>query len=412
MTEAATRGRSTIVALIFVAIMLNYVDRQILALLKPTLEARFDWSDGDYANMGTGFQFATAIAFLGTGWFIDRVGLKRGFAIGVGAWSLAGMAHAIVTTVAGFVGARIVLGLAESMGTPAAVKTAATYFNHRDRQMVLGIGNTAPSIGAIVTPLAIPALAVAFGWQAAFLVAGGLGLVWVVIWLAIRVRPVVADAAESVRPSWIGIARKRETVTIAIAKVLSDQVWFFMLMWLPDLFHRLFGLKQGTLGLPVALVYVFAACGSLTGGFLPARLMAANWSVNRARKTAMLVYALLILPIPLVMYLSSPWTAALLLGLGLFAHQGFSTNVFGLTTDIVPAQEAGTTIGIAAFCGNFCSIGMIQFSAYSLGHGWGYAPMLAICACSYLVALGVVQLLIPKIVPVVDRSVEVRVPLH
>jgi len=412
MTEAATRGRSTIVALIFVAIMLNYVDRQILALLKPTLEARFDWSDGDYANMGTGFQFATAIAFLGTGWFIDRVGLKRGFAIGVGAWSLAGMAHAIVTTVAGFVGARIVLGFAESMGTPAAVKTAATYFNHRDRQMVLGIGNTAPSIGAIVTPLAIPALAVAFGWQAAFLVAGGLGLVWVVIWLAIRVRPVVADAAESVRPSWIGIARKRETVTIAIAKVLSDQVWFFMLMWLPDLFHRLFGLKQGTLGLPVALVYVFAACGSLTGGFLPARLMAANWSVNRARKTAMLVYALLILPIPLVMYLSSPWTAALLLGLGLFAHQGFSTNVFGLTTDIVPAQEAGTTIGIAAFCGNFCSIGMIQFSAYSLGHGWGYAPMLAICACSYLVALGVVQLLIPKIVPVVDRSVEVRVPLH
>lgn len=412
MTEAATRGRSTLVALIFVAIMLNYVDRQILALLKPTLEARFDWSDGDYANMGTGFQFATAIAFLGTGWFIDRVGLKRGFAIGVGAWSLAGMAHAIVTTVAGFVGARIVLGLAESMGTPAAVKTAATYFNHRDRQMVLGIGNTAPSIGAIVTPLAIPALAVAFGWQAAFLVAGGLGLVWVVIWLAIRVRPVVADAAESVRPSWIGIARKRETVTIAIAKVLSDQVWFFMLMWLPDLFHRLFGLKQGTLGLPVALVYVFAACGSLTGGFLPARLMAANWSVNRARKTAMLVYALLILPIPLVMYLSSPWTAALLLGLGLFAHQGFSTNVFGLTTDIVPAQEAGTTIGIAAFCGNFCSIGMIQFSAYSLGHGWGYAPMLAICACSYLVALGVVQLLIPKIVPVVDRSVEVRVPLH
>lgn len=412
MTEAATRGRSTIVALIFVAIMLNYVDRQILALLKPTLEARFDWSDGDYANMGTGFQFATAIAFLGTGWFIDRVGLKRGFAIGVGAWSLAGMAHAIVTTVAGFVGARIVLGLAESMGTPAAVKTAATYFNHRDRQMVLGIGNTAPSIGAIVTPLAIPALAVAFGWQAAFLVAGGLGLVWVVIWLAIRVRPVVADAAESVRPSWIGIARKRETVTIAIAKVLSDQVWFFMLMWLPDLFHRLFGLKQGTLGLPVALVYVFAACGSLTGGFLPARLMAANWSVNRARKTAMLVYALLILPIPLVMYLSSPWTAALLLGLGLFAHQGFSTNVFGLTTDIVPAQEAGTTIGIAAFCGNFCSIGMIQFSAYSLGHGWGYAPMLAICACSYLVALGVVQLLIPKIVPIVDRSVEVRVPLH
>ncbi|HWU71912.1 MAG TPA: MFS transporter [Sphingomonas sp.] len=399
MTQGA-RGRGTIVALIFVAIMLNYVDRQILALLKPTLEAAFHWSDIDYANMGTGFQFATAVAFLGTGWFIDRVGLKRGFALGVGVWSLAGMAHAVASTVTGFVGARIVLGFAESMGTPAAVKTAATYFNHRDRQMVLGVGNTAPNIGAIVTPLIIPPLAVIFGWQAAFLLAGGLGLIWVVVWLAVRVEPVAIEAAAPDNASWLSIARKRETVTIAIAKVLSDQVWFFMLLWLPDLFHRLFGLKQGTLGLPVALVYVFAACGALTGGFLPARMMAAGWSVNRARKTAMLLYALLILPVPLVMYLASPWTAALLLGLGLFAHQGFSTNVFGLTTDIVPAQQAGTTIGIAAFCGNFCSIGMIQFSAYSLSHGWGYAPMLAICACSYLIALGIVQLLIPTIVPV------------
>ena len=400
MTRTDNRGRWIIVALIFVAIMLNYVDRQILALLKPTLEAQFNWSDGDYANMGTAFQFATAIAFLGTGWFIDRIGLKRGFAVGVGVWSVAGMAHAAATTVAGFVGARVVLGLAESMGTPAAVKSAATYFNHRDRQMVLGIGNTAPNIGAIVTPLAIPALAIAFGWQATFLLAGGLGLIWVVVWLVVRVTPVAIDAVAPAPVKWLDIVRKRETVTIAIAKVLSDQVWFFMLLWLPDLFHRLFGMKQGTLGLPVALVYVFAACGALTGGYIPTRLMARGWSVNRARKTTMLIYALLILPVPLVMYLHSPWTAALLLGLGLFAHQGFSTNVFGLTTDIVPAREAGTTIGIAAFCGNFCSIGMIQFSAYSLSHGWGYAPMLAICACSYLVALGFVQLLIPQIVAV------------
>ena len=400
MTRTDNRGRWVIVALIFVAIMLNYVDRQILALLKPTLEVQFGWSDGDYANMGTAFQFATAIAFLGTGWFIDRIGLKRGFAVGVGVWSLAGMAHAIATTVAGFVGARVVLGLAESMGTPAAVKSAATYFNHRDRQMVLGVGNTAPNIGAIVTPLVIPAIALAFGWQATFLLAGGLGLIWVMVWLAVRVAPVAIDAVAPAPVKWLDVVRKRETVTIAIAKVLSDQVWFFMLLWLPDLFHRLFGMKQGTLGLPVALVYVFAACGALTGGYIPARLMARGWSVNRARKTTMLIYALLILPVPLVMYLHSPWTAAVLLGLGLFAHQGFSTNVFGLTTDIVPAREAGTTIGIAAFFGNFCSIGMIQFSAYSLGHGWGYAPMLAICACSYLVALGFVQLLIPNIVAV------------
>lgn len=403
MNQGTNRARWIIVAMIFVAIMLNYVDRQILALLKPTLEAEFRWSDADFANLGSAFQLATAFAFLGTGWFIDRVGLRRGFAIGVGVWSLAGMAHAAATTVFGFFSARVLLGIAESVGTPAAVKSAATYFNHRDRQIALGIGNTAPNIGAIVTPAVIPPLAVAFGWQAAFLIAGGLGLVWVVVWLAIRVQPVAADAVAPAPIPWLQVARSRVTAAIAIAKVLSDQVWFFMLLWLPDLFHRLFGLPQGTLGWPVALVYVMAAMGALSGGWLPARLMARGWSVNRARKTTMLGYALLVVPIVLVQSVTNPWSAALLLGLGLFAHQGFSTNVFGVTTDLVPARAAGTTIGIAAFCGNLCSIGMIQFQAYALAHGWGYAPALSICAGSYLAALTAIHLIVPRIVPI-DES--------
>ncbi|MEG3144595.1 MFS transporter [Sphingomonas sp. RT2P30] len=396
-------ARWIIVAMIFVAIMLNYVDRQILALLKPTLELQFKWSDADYANMGTAFQVATAFAFLGTGWFLDRVGLRLGFALGVAIWSLAGMGHAFASSVTGFFSARILLGMAESVGTPAAVKSAATYFNHRDRQLALGIGNTAPNIGAIVTPLFIPALAVAYGWQAAFLLAGGLGLLWVVVWFAIRVKPVALDALSPARVPWLSVLRSRNTMAIAIAKVLSDQVWFFMLLWLPDLFHRLFGLPQGTLGLPIALVYVMAACGALTGGYIPSRLMKAGWSVNRARKTTMLLYALLVLPVATVQSLQSPWIAALVLGLGLFAHQGFSTNVFGVTTDITPARSVGSTIGIAAFCGNLCSVGMIQFAGWSLSHGFGYAPMLAICAVSYLLALLAIQLIIPVIVPV-DES--------
>jgi ACS family hexuronate transporter-like MFS transporter len=402
-TAGANRARWIIVAMVFFAIMLNYVDRQILALLKPTLEAQFGWSDQDYANMGSAFQIATAFAFLGTGWFIDRVGLRIGFAIGVAVWSLAGMAHAFATTVAGFLSARVVLGVAESVGTPAAVKSAATYFNQRDRQLALGVGNTAPNVGAIVTPALIPPLAVAFGWQAAFLLAGGLGLVWVAVWFAIRVKPVAID---SVRPQpirWADVAQRR-TLAIAIAKVLSDQVWFFMLLWLPDLFHRLFGLKQGTLGWPIALVYLMAACGALTGGWLPARLQAKGWSPNAARKTTMLLYALLVTPVALVQSVTNPWAAALLLGLGLFAHQGFSTNVFGVTTDVTPARAVGSTIGIAAFCGNLCSIGMIQFQAYALEQGWGYTPALAICASSYLLALGAIHLLIPRIVPVEDRG--------
>jgi len=194
--------------------------------------------------------------------------------------------------------------------------------------------------------------------------------------------------------------KRRETAAIAIAKVLSDQVWFFMLAWLPDLFHRMFGLPQGTVGLPVALAYAMAAGGALTGGWLPTRLMEKGWSVDRARKGTMLLYAVLVLPVTLVLLVDNPWSAAVLLGLGLFAHQGFSTNLFALATDIVPARAVGSTIGIAAFCGNMWSIVLIQLAAVSLAAGYGYGPLLAICSVSYLLALGIVQLIIPTIVAV------------
>lgn len=394
------RKRWIIVALVFVAIMLNYVDRQILALLKPTLEAEFRWSDQDYANMLSAFQVAAAVAFLGTGWFIDRVGLKVGFALGVAVWSLAGMAHAMVSSVAGFIAARVVLGGAESIGTPAAVKSAATYFTQKERSIALGIGNTAPNVGAVITPLVVPALAIAFGWRAAFLAAGALGLVWVTVWFAVRVPPVVVDGVRPAPIRWTDLFKRRETAAIAIAKVLSDQVWFFMLAWLPDLFHRMFGLPQGTVGLPVALAYAMAAGGALTGGWLPTKLMERGWSVNRARKGTMLLYAILVLPVTLVLLVKNPWAAAVLLGLGLFAHQGFSTNLFALATDIVPARAVGSTIGIAAFCGNMWSIVLIQLAAVSLAAGYGYGPLLAICSVSYLLALGLVHLIIPKIVSV------------
>lgn len=412
MTGSANRGRWGIVALVFFAIMLNYVDRQILALLKPTLEIAFKWSDQDYANMLSAFQVSAAVAFLGTGWFIDRVGLRFGFAIGVAVWSLAGMAHAFATTVGGFIASRVVLGAAESVGTPAAVKSAATYFTQKERSFALGVGNTAPNIGAIVTPLVVPLIAVTFGWKAAFLLAGGLGLFWVVAWFAVRVPPVAETGAVPTPIRWASLLKRRETWAISVAKVLSDQVWFFMLAWLPDLFHRMFGLPQGTVGLPVALAYLMAAAGALTGGWLPGRLMARGWDVNKARKVTLLIYAMLILPVTLVLVVDSAWTAAVLLGLGLFAHQGFSTNVFGLATDIVPARAVGSTIGIAAFCGNMWSIVLIQLAAISLSHGWGYGPLLAICSGSYLVALALVHLIIPHIEPVDEIDTDAVILAH
>ncbi|MBL9071362.1 MAG: MFS transporter [Sphingopyxis sp.] len=408
VTTHADRRRWLVVGLVFVAIVLNYVDRQILALLKPTLQVEFDWSDRDYSHMASAFQFAAALAFLGTGWFIDKVGLRWGFAIGVGIWSLAGMAHAFASTVAGFVTSRAVLGAAESIGTPAAVKTAATYFNAKERSFVLGLGGIAPNVGAILTPLLIPLMAMMWGWQATFLIAGGLGLVWVVVWLAVRIPEQPNAAADAAAPkiAWSSLLRDRRQWAVILGKALTDQVWWFLLFFMPDLFHRVFGLTQGTLGLPVAFVYFMAALGGITGGVLPSWLMARGWTVNAARKTTMLLYALLILPVPSLVGVDSAWIAAMILGLALFAHQGFSTNLFGLTTDVFPARIVGSAIGIGAFAGNLSGMAMIEFAGWSLDTGRGYLPMMLICAFTYLVALAVIHLILPRIVAIDEDGID------
>ena len=400
MTQQIGTRQWLIVGLAFVAIMLNYVDRQIIALLKPLLEQEFGWSNRDYSHMASAFQLSAAVAFLGTGWFIDRIGLRRGFAIGVGTWSLAGMAHAFVATVGGFVTARAALGVAESIGTPAQVKTAATYVPPEKRSLMLGIGNMAANFGAVVAPLSIPPLALWLGWRAAFLIAGGLGLLWVIAWLAVtpRTEPVSAAAVDgpAQRLPWASLLRDRRQWAIIAAKAFSDQCWWFLLFFMPDLFHRVFGLSQGELGVPIALVYTLAALGSLSGGILPTWLLARGVEMNRARKGSML-YALLIVPAALVLHVDNAWAAAGLLGLALFAHQGFSTNVFGMTADIFPARMIGTAIGIGAFAGNLSGMAMIEAAGFSLERGYGYAPLLYVCAGSYLAGLLLIQLLVPKL---------------
>jgi ACS family hexuronate transporter-like MFS transporter len=401
MEQHVGARRWAIVALAFTAIMLNYVDRQVIALLKPMLQGEYGWSDRDYSYMASAFQFCAAVSFLGTGWFIDRIGLRRGFAIGVAAWSLAGMAHAFVSSVAGFIGVRALLGAAESIGTPAQVKTAGTYFPPEQRSLMLGIGNMASNFGAVVAPLSVPALALWLGWRAAFLITGGLGLVWVVAWLAVTPRAGRAEtttgAGEAGKVPWLSMLGDRRQWAVVAAKAFSDQCWWFLLFFMPDLFHRMFGLSQGQLGLPIAFIYALAALGSLSGGVLPTWLMSRGVGIDRARKGSMLVYALLILPVPTVLLTGDPWVAAALLGLGLFAHQGFSTNVFGMTADIFPARMIGTAIGIGAFAGNLSGMAMIEGAGFSLDNGYGYGPMLMLCGGSYLVALLLVQLLVPRL---------------
>jgi ACS family hexuronate transporter-like MFS transporter len=397
MTEG---GRRLLIALLFVAIALNYVDRQVLALLKPTLEAEFGWSSREFAHLGSVFQIAAASALLFVGWIIDRVGVRWALGLGVAIWSLAGMAHAFASTVQQFVVARVALAAAESVGTPAAVKTAAVYLPLRQRSFALGLFNTAPNIGAILTPLLIPPLALALGWRAAFLITGALGFVWLLFWLlgTRNLQPVEAVTAATPPPaSWNSLLADRRSWTIVGAKAITDLVWWFVLFWMPDFFYRVFGMSQGTLGLPIVLIYVLAACGALSSGLLFPRLVDRGLSIDAARKRSMLFYALLILPMPLALVTGNPWIAALLIGIGLFAHQGFSTNIFGLTADIIPASGVARVVAMGAVAGNLSGSLMLELTGWSIDNGHGYWPMFAICATAYLLALGFIQLMLPVI---------------
>ena len=393
-------GRRLLVALLFVAIALNYVDRQVLALLKPTLEAEFGWSSREFAHLGSVFQIAAASALLFVGWFIDRVGVRLALGLGVALWSLAGMAHAFASSVQQFVIARVALAAAESVGTPAAVKTAAVYLPLKQRSFALGLFNTAPNIGAILTPLLIPPLALAFGWRAAFLVTGGLGFVWLVFWIigTRNIQPVEAVTAATPKPaSWAALLQDRRSWTIIGAKAITDLVWWFVLFWMPDFFHRVFDMEQGKLGYPIVLIYLLAACGALSSGWLFPRLIDKGYSINAARKRSMLFYALLILPMPLALVTNNPWVAALLIGVGLFAHQGFSTNIFGLTADIVPGSGVARVVAMGAVAGNLSGSLMLELTGWSIDNGHGYWPMFAICAAAYLLALGFIQVMLPVI---------------
>lgn len=407
-----SRVKWLVLALVFAATCINYIDRQIIALLKPLLEEEFGWSDRDYGHMVSAFQFAAAAAYLGAGWFVDRVGLRWGYALAVGSWSLAAMAHAAARTVMQFTGVRILLGIAEAANTPAAVKSVAVWFPLKERSFALGIMNSAPNIGAVATPLIVPWLALEFGWEAAFIITGAAGLVWLVPWLMIRQRPEArrelvenAPASASGAPvRWSTLLRDRRTWAIAGGKFLTDQVWWFLLFWMPDFFRRVYGLDLQNVGVPLATVYALAATGALAGGLLPSVMLARGASVNTARKTTLLICALIVTPIPLVLTFESYWSAVLLVGIALAAHQGFSTNLFSLATDAFPARVVGSVIGIGALFGNLGGLLMLEFTGWLLASGGTYLPLFVICAFAYLAALLLIQLLVPVIRPPVEQA--------
>jgi MFS transporter, ACS family, hexuronate transporter len=396
------RLRTGLIVLLFFGTLINYIDRQVLSLLKPTIEAAYGWGDAEFAHFASMSQLAAATALIFVGWLVDRFGVKVAYGAAVAIWSLAGMAHAFATNVTQFVAARVALVAAESINTPAAVKSAAQYLPITQRSMALGIINTAPNIGNIIAPLVVIPMAALWGWQAAFIVTGALGFVWLAAWIiGVRKLPPVETRAGTERSSvdWGALARDRRTWAIAGAKALTDMFWWFFTFWLPDLFNKVFKLSQAELVWPTALTFALAAVGALSGGFLFPRLLKGGRSVNSARKLAMLIFALIIVPIPLALTASSPWVAAVIIGMGLFAHQGFSTNIFGMAADAIPPARVASVMAVGAIAGNIAGFAIQETTGALLTSGIGYGPLFFGAAVAYLLALGWIHLMVPVIRP-------------
>lgn len=398
------------------ATLLNLVDRQIIAVLKPVIAADLGWTDNDYGTLAAWFQGSAAMAFLFTGFAVDRLGAKWANPIGVALWSLAAMAHAFARGFGTFVLCRVALGATEAMGTPAAIKTIAAIFPPSMRSFGYGITNTVGSLGAIAAPLLIPTVAALWGWRAAFLIGGGLGLVWAALWL-VAARGVRfagdRDPAEARRaaPRGGGILADRRTWAIAIAKFLSDATWWLMLFWMPDFFHRSFGLEGVALGAPLAIAYGCSALGSLVAGTVASRLIRAGRSIERVRKGSLLVAALFATVLPFAQMAHDYVLAVALIGIVMAAHQAFSVNLFALIADVSRPEKIGRVTSFGAFSGNVGGMVIAKVAGVTLAAGLGYLPLFLFAGCSYLLALGAIQLLLPRL-PLEGMGDVMPVPGH
>ncbi|HYE57221.1 MAG TPA: MFS transporter [Rhodothermales bacterium] len=413
VVKPAGGTRWTMCALLFIGTTINYLDRQVLGILAPTLQTEIGWNEAQYGRIVSAFTFAYAIGFLFVGRWLDRVGTRRGYTWAIVGWSAAAMAHALARTPMTFGLARFGLGLGESGNFPAAVKATAEWFPRRERAFATGVFNAGSNIGVIVAALMVPWLTLTFGWQEAFLVTGAIGLVFAALWWWMyrtpeehpKVTPqelayIRQDPAEPAteRIPWGRLLAHRQTWAFAIGKFMTDAVWWYYLFWLPKYLDAEFGVKLGRLALPLIVIYLVADVGSVGGGYLQRFLSARGWNHNAARKTAMLVCALLVTPTMFAGYAGTMWMAVAFVALAAAAHQGWSANLFTLTSDLFPKRAVASVVGIGGAAG---AIGGFLFQnatgEYLQASGSNYGPVFVVCGLTYVVALGIIHLLVPRL---------------
>ncbi len=406
--------RWVVVTLLFFAMVINYVDRQTIGILKPTLSKEFGWNESDYANLVFWFQASYAVSYLVFGRVMDRLGARWGFGLAFFIWQIAHIAHAGARGLNDFIFARVALGIGEGGGFPGGIKAVTEWFPKKERAFATGIFNAGTNIGAIVTPLVIPAITIAWGWEMAFIITGVAGLIWLPIWLIVYRRPrehkkvsaaelahIEQDPADPVeKVAWSKLLTKRETWAYALGKFLIDPIWWMFLFWLPDFLGKRYGLDLKTFGPPLVAIYLLSDVGSVGGGWLSSAMMKRGFSLNRARKTAMLICALCAVPVAFAAFADNLWVAVAIIGLATAAHQGFSANLYTLPGDVFPRSAVGSVVGIGGMVGAIGGMAMAKYAGWVLDTIGTYTPIFIIAASAYLLALGVVHLLSPKMEPV------------
>jgi ACS family hexuronate transporter-like MFS transporter len=419
-TTAAAIGRYrwVICALLLFGTTKNYMDRQVMGVLKTTLQHQLGWSEIDYANLVFWFQTFYAIGMLFVGRLVDRIGTRKAYSLAMVFWSVASMAHAVAHSFTSFLVARSALGLGESALFPASIKAVAEWFPKKERALATGIFNAGTNIGAIITPLIVPWITIHLGWRWAFVFIGALGFIWLGFWLALYRRPeehsrcsaaeleyITAGREETVsRVPWVRLLPLRQTWAFIAGKFLIDPVWYFYLFWTPDFLQRRYGLPLSQIGLPIMVIYLISDAGSIGGGWFSSWMIRRGATINSGRKIAMLACAVLVTPVIFADRTSGMWGAVILIGVAAAAHQGFSANLYTIPSDTLPNYAVGSVVGIGGFAGAVGGMLMAKVVGSTLQSTGSYRILLLVAGITYLVALALIQLLLPKLEPANLRS--------
>lgn len=421
--EKRTNIRWIILALLFFATTINYIDRQIIGLLKPYIEKDLHWNEADYGFIVTAFQFAYAGGLLLSGSLLDKYGVRMGYTIAVVIWSIGAVMHALINSVTGFGFSRVVLGTGEAANFPAAVKTVTEWFPQKQRALATGLFNSGSNIGAVAAPLIVSTITLSLGWRWAFIITGSLGFIWLLFWLllyrsphkhskvnALELKYIYADANPAVpdntKVSWKSLFKYRATYAICLSRFITEWVWWFFLFWIPDFLHKNQHVDLKGAILPLIFIYTFAGFGGIMGGGISSYMIKAGKSVDKARKTAILICAIMVLPLMFAANIHQLWLVVLIISFAAAAHQGWAANIFTLASDIFPKSAVGSIVGLSGFTGAIGGALAASMIGLLLQFTGSYTLVFLLASTMYFWAWVLLKLMIPRITAIASISNE------